>query len=50
MRLRISDCSNQINLEFAVESPEQRANALKTVSNLPGGCSTSSGSTRRRRS
>jgi hypothetical protein len=36
LRLRISDCSNQINLEFAVESAEQRANALFKIDTLLG--------------
>ena len=36
LRLRISDCTNRINLEFAVESPEQRANALFKIDTLLG--------------
>ena len=36
LRLRISDCSTCINLEFAVESPEQRANALHKIDTLLG--------------
>jgi hypothetical protein len=36
LRLRISDCSNRVNLEFAVESPEQRANALHKIDSLLG--------------
>ena len=36
LRLRISDCSNRINLEFAVESAEQRANALHKIDTLLG--------------
>jgi hypothetical protein len=36
LRLRISDCSNQINLEFAVESAEQRENALFKIDTLLG--------------
>jgi hypothetical protein len=39
LRLRISDCSNQINLEFAVESAEQRANALFKIDTLLGALS-----------
>jgi hypothetical protein len=36
LRLRISDCSNRINLEFAIESAEQRANALHKIETLLG--------------
>lgn len=36
LRLRISDCSNRIHLEFAVESPEERANALHKIDTLLG--------------
>jgi len=39
LRLRISDCSNRINLEFAVESQEQRANALHKIDTLLGALS-----------
>ena len=36
LRLRISDCSNRINLEFAVESAEHRANSLHKIDTLLG--------------
>jgi hypothetical protein len=39
LRLRISDCSNRINLEFSVESAEQRANALHKIETLLGALS-----------
>jgi hypothetical protein len=36
LRLRISDCQNQIALEFAVESAEERANSLHKIDTLVG--------------
>jgi len=36
LRVRISDCSSRINLEFAVESAEQRAKALHKIDTLFG--------------
>ena len=36
LRLRISDCANQIALEFAVESAELRANSLHKIDTLIG--------------
>ena len=36
LRLRISDCAHQINLEFAVETPESRANSLHKIDTLVG--------------
>ena len=34
LKLRISDCANQINLEFAVDSPELRDNSLFKIETL----------------
>jgi hypothetical protein len=34
IRLRISDCAHQVNLEFGVETPELRANALFKIDTL----------------
>jgi hypothetical protein len=34
LRLRIADCTNQINLEFSVESTELRANSLYKIETL----------------
>jgi hypothetical protein len=34
IRFRISDCAHQVNLEFGVESPELRANALFKIDTL----------------
>jgi hypothetical protein len=34
LRLRIADCTNQINLEFAVDSPAVRANSLHKIDTL----------------
>ena len=36
LRLRITDCANQIALEFGVETPEQRANSLHKIDTLVG--------------
>jgi hypothetical protein len=34
LRLRIADCTNQINLEFSVDSPELRENSLHKIETL----------------
>ena len=34
LRLRIADCTNQINLEFAVDSPAVRENSLHKIDTL----------------
>jgi hypothetical protein len=34
LRLRITDCTNQIHLEFSVDSPESRANSLYKIETL----------------
>jgi hypothetical protein len=34
LRLRIADCSNQVNLEFSVDSPELRENSLHKIETL----------------
>ena len=34
LRLRIADCSNQVNLEFSVDSPELRENSLYKIETL----------------
>ena len=34
LRLRIADCTNQINLEFSVDSAELRANSLYKIETL----------------
>ena len=36
IRLRITDCDNQIALEFSVESPELRENSLHKIETLLG--------------
>jgi hypothetical protein len=36
LRLRIADCVNKVNLEFAVDSPELRANGLHKLTTLLG--------------
>jgi hypothetical protein len=36
LRLRIADCVNEINLEFAVDSEELRANGLHKLTTLMG--------------
>ena len=36
LRLRISDCANEIELEFGVESAEQRANSFHKIDTLIG--------------
>ena len=34
LRLRIADCTNQIHLEFSVDSPEPRENSLHKIETL----------------
>jgi len=34
LKLRITDCTNQIHLEFSVDSPESRANSLHKIETL----------------
>jgi len=34
LRLRIADCTNRINLEFSLDSPELRANSLYKIETL----------------
>lgn len=34
LRLRIADCTNRINLEFSVDSPELRENSLHKIETL----------------
>ena len=34
LKLRIADCANQINLEFSVDSPDQRENSLHKIETL----------------
>jgi hypothetical protein len=34
LKLRITDCMNQINLEFSVDSPEARENSLHKINTL----------------
>ena len=36
LKLRISDCANQVNLEFALDSPELRDNSLFKIETLLG--------------
>ena len=36
IRLRIADCTNRINLEFSLETPELRGNSLFKVDTLLG--------------
>lgn len=36
LRLRISDCANQVALEFGVETADQRANSLHKIETLIG--------------
>jgi hypothetical protein len=36
IRLRITDCTNQINLEFSLATPEHRENSLYKVDTLLG--------------
>ena len=36
LKLRITDCMNQINLEFSVDSPELRQNSLHKINTLIG--------------
>jgi len=36
LKLRITDCMNQINLEFSVDSPELRENSLHKINTLIG--------------
>lgn len=36
LRLRVADCAHEVNLEFSVESPELRENALFKIETLLG--------------